>query len=65
MINTIWEAPELKGFLGRGWIQFNWNRLFGRCWMALAQWIDQGSPSFDLWTLILGEPNRSKETVSI
>ena len=43
------EAPELKGF----WVAAGYNSIgivsSGGAGMALAQWIDQGSPPFDLW----------------
>ena len=43
------EAPELKGF----WVAAGYNSIgivsSGGAGMALAQWINDGSPPFDLW----------------
>ena len=43
------EAPELKGF----WVAAGYNSIgivsSGGAGMALAHWIDDGSPPFDLW----------------
>ena len=70
------EAPELKGF----WVAAGYNSIgivsSGGAGMALAQWIDQGSPPFDLWDVDIrrAQPfqrnrlylkNRVKETLGL